>query len=134
MGLEQIRGHWEKTEVEHDPARKYQLLEQALAATDDYLIEHEGSAEGARAENLRRAHARRLLVQLSAMDANDIEIEAWLDYFLVFVRQLQPDLAELTASDVGLKQAYRNFLDTYRAPLIDAAAELGLLGSLGGKK
>lgn len=110
----------ERAEQETDPERKIEALKEGVDLLDLYVEEHPDAPENTLTyiTNLRRSHARRLLVQLLAL--KHIEIEIWLQYIVLLITKLRDEVDHATSQDRTLKANYNQFWHVWNDVLREA--------------
>lgn len=122
--LEEARRLFERAEQDSDPERKFIALEEALDITDDFKADHDVSDSGSvYANNLRRAHLRRLIGQLVAF--HHIQIDVWLNYLKLLLLRVESEVKEIIAADPALHEAYQKFIAIWKDELIAAIQKSG---------
>lgn len=123
--LEEARRLFEQAEQDSDPERKFIALQEALDVTDDFKADHDAaSLEVGYANNLRRAHLRRLIAQLVTF--HHIEIEIWVNYIKLLLLRVEPEVKEITAEDPALHESHRKFVAIWMDELIAAIQKRGV--------
>ena len=121
--ITEARAYLEQAERESDPQRKIEQLKKGIDLLEFYLGENpDTSHEIARyIRNLRTAHTRRLLSQL--LSIKNIEIETWLECFLLLITKLKDEVGYVTEQDPKLKRNYDKFCALWSAVAKEALKE-----------
>ena len=118
------RSFFERAESETDPKRKLYNIKKAIETIESYLEENQDVPVHVKEfiRNLKRAHTRRLLVQLVSI--NDIDIETWLDYIIVFITKLKDETKYVKEQDQELKKNYNDFSAVWKDVVKEAIESL----------
>lgn len=109
------RALFEKAERETNPESKAHALDEAIGLLASCDPEEITDAQRTLIANLRLAHTRRLLVQLSALAS--ISADAWFSYVALLIDELKPEVEHLTQTDPGLKANYERILKSWNVDL-----------------
>lgn len=125
--IAEARKYLEDAEREPDPERKMANLKEGLDLLDFYQEDNPELSEEIMTfiRNIRRAHTRRLLVQLLSMKRIDIEI--WLDYIVLLIVRLKDEVSYATDEDPSLKANYDEFWELWSGVLKEAFEQRGEL-------
>ena len=123
--ITEARTYLEQAERESDPQRKIEQLKGGIELLEFYLEENpDASHEIAKyIRNLRTAHTRRLLSQL--LSIKNIEIETWVEYYLLLITRLKDEVGYVTEQDPELKRNYYKFRDLWSAVAEEALKGYG---------
>ena len=112
--IKEARKLLEDAERSNKPERKAILLEEGLDKMESYVDEHQNLSDSVLnfISNIRIAHTRRLLIQLSSIQ--DIEIGLWFEYTKILFLRLKKECETIFAEDSRLKEIYDAFVDVWR--------------------
>lgn len=107
------RAAFERAERETNPDLKAHALEDAVSLLASFDADRLTDAEARLIANLRRAHTRRLLVQLVGLSS--VSMDAWFGYIGLLLGELKPEVERLTEEDAELRENYGRFLSLWGA-------------------
>ena len=109
----EARGCLERAEKETNPDIKVIELQKGIDLLECYIDDYPESSEYIvnYIKNLRRAHTRRLLIQLLAI--KNINIVTWFKYILLLLAKLKDEMEHLTEHDPELKKNFVEFLEMW---------------------
>ena len=108
----------ESAEKETNPALKAQFILEAIEQLDDCAAENISLSERTLIANLRVAHTRRLLTQVTAFES--ASMDAWLSYYALLLFFLKDEVDLVLKENTQLKKEFKVFLRLRRREFLES--------------
>jgi len=118
--IREARILFEKAEKSVLPQHKHRLFNEAVEILNSYKDENPEmlQAEKNLVRNLRLTNTRRLLLQLG--DIEDIDLETWVDFTILFITKLDDEISSVTKQDPIVKTKYNQFIKIWREEILQS--------------
>ena len=112
------RALFERAEKETDPALKAQSIIDAIVTLDDCAAENITPSERALIANLRVAHTRQLLTQVTALKS--VAMDSWLSYIGLLLFFLKDEVDLVLKENYQLEKDFKTFLGLRRREFLES--------------
>ena len=116
--IDDARALLERAEKETDHALKAQFILEAIEQLDDCAAENISLSERTLIANLRVAHTRRLLTQVTAFES--ASMDAWLSYNALLLFFLKDEVDLVLKENAQLKKEFKVFLRLRRREFLES--------------
>ncbi|MBW1989945.1 MAG: hypothetical protein JRI97_10425 [Deltaproteobacteria bacterium] len=123
--IEEAKDRFEKAEVLTDPNKKAEELNEGLDLIELYLEDNPNCSPDIKQyiKNLKRAHTRVLLRQLTELP--EVDMETWINYIILFAIKLKDVVDYVTKNDDYLRKIHDEFWEIHRDEFIKLARRAG---------